>query len=286
MGTNAILFFGIFLFAYVFFFLRSKNYLVREAFSGTIPLKVGDEIPVQQSRRDGFDRPYSTQPIMKVDDYDQDFVYSSEGDRQLSKAQINEMTAAYPFDFAKLPPSASKFQREQAEWMAEESKRTPADLRKYETIEGFASMPPDKEKLEIEEQKLLKTYVPACSKDLKYDVDDAMDLIKRIYDKKGLEPIVNVREDGVYEVYETKEKNPKIVYEDDGPKGSSGPSVASADMSAASFQVPQTVRDLSAGLDPFFNTQPRLRSERTDYTQWTPGLERMFAPTYDTQKWY
>lgn len=284
MGANAILFFGIFIFAYVFFFLRSKRYLVREPFAATKPLKVGTDIPVQQSRGDGFDRPYSSQPIMKVDDYDQDFVYSSEGDRQLSKAQINAMTAAYPFDFAKLPPSASKFQRDQAEWMAEESKRKPADLRKYETIEGFASMPPDKEKLEAEEQKLLKTYVPACSKDLKYDVDDAMDLINRIYEKKGLEPVVNVREDGVYEVYETKEKNPKIVYEDDGR--AAAPDAAAADMTAATFQVPQTVRDLSAGLDPFFNTQPRLRSERTDYTQWTPGLERMFAPTYDTQKWY
>jgi hypothetical protein len=285
MGVNAILFFGIFIFAYVFFFLRSKRYLVKDGFSGMKPLKVGDEIPVQQSRGDGFDRPYTTQPIMKVDDYDHDFIYSSEGDRQLSKAQINQMTAAYPFDFAKLPPSASKFQREQAEWMAEESKRKPADLRKYETIEGFASMPPDKEKLEIEEQKLLKTYVPACSKDLKYDVDDAMDLIKRIYDKKGMEPIVNVREDGVYEVYETKEKNPKIVYEGEvAPAASTDASTA--DISSATFQVPSVVRDLSAGLDPFFNTQPRLRSERTDYTQWTPGLERMFAPTYDTQKWY
>ncbi len=282
MGVNAILFFGILLFAYVFFFLRSKQYLIREAYSQPT-LKVGDDIPVQQSDGNGFDRPYTTRPIMKVDDYDHDIIYSQEGDRQLSKAEINAMTAAYPFDFAKLPPSATKFQRDQAEWMAEESKRKPADLRKYETIEGFASMPPDKEALEAEEQKMLKTYVPACSKDLKYDVDDAMDLIKRIYDKKGLDPVVNVRPDGVYEVYETKEKDPKIVYEDDARPVER---MASADMSNAAFEVPSTVRDLSAGLDPFFNTQPRLRSDRTDYTQWTPGLERMFAPTYDTQNWY
>jgi hypothetical protein len=284
MGVNAMLFFGIFIFAYVFFFLRSKRYLVRDGFmGGTIPLKVGTDIPVDQVTSNGFNRPYTTQPIMKVDDYDHDIIYSNEADRQLSKAEINAMTAAYPFEFAKLPPSASKFQRDQAEWMSEESKRRPADLRKYETIEGFASMPPDKEALEAEEQKMLKTYVPACSKDLKYDVDDAMELIKRIYDKKGLEPVVNVRADGVYEVYETKEKNPKIVYEDDARPVER---MAAADGSAASFPVPSVVRDLSAGLDPFFNTQPRLRSDRTDYTQWTPGLERMFAPTYDTQNWY
>ena len=157
-----------------------------------------------------------SRPIQSVDDYDHDVVMDNEGDRQWSKAQINEMTAAYPFAWPQLPPSATTFQKKQEDYMASLSSKLLPDLSQYKAIEGFQVLPPDTEKQEEEEQKLLKTYVPACSKDLKYDVDDAMDLINKIYDQKGLIAKVDVRPDGVYEVYETKEKNPKIEYDDGG----------------------------------------------------------------------
>jgi len=42
-------------------------------------------------------------------------------------------------------------------------------------------------------------------------------------------------------------------------------------------------------LDPFFtpvSQEARTRSEKWDYTSWTPGLERSFAPTEPQTKWY
>lgn len=249
-------------------------------------LKVGDEIAVEQDANgNDFGRPYTNRPIQSVDDYDHDIVMDNEGDRQWSKAQINEMTSAYPFAWPQLPPSATTFQKKQENYMASLNSKLLPDLGQYKAIEGFQVLPPDSEKQEEEEQKLLKTYVPACSKDLKYDVDDAMDLIKKIYDNKGLVAKVDVRPDGIYEVYETQDKNPKIEY-DDGAQGPQAEVVEGGGATSATFKVPQYANDLAAGLDPFFEAGAISRSGRTDYTQWTPGLERMFAPTYAQTNWY
>jgi hypothetical protein len=51
------------------------------------------------------------------------------------------------------------------------------------------------------------------------------------------------------------------------------------------IDVPYTVSDLAAGLDPFFEKGQSVRDGRFDYTQWTPGLERMFAPTHPIKEW-
>lgn len=249
-------------------------------------LKAGDEIAVEQNATgNDFGKPYTTRPIQSVDDYDHDVVMDNEGDRQWSKAQINEMTSAYPFAWPQLPPSATTFQKKQEEYMASLNSKILPDLSQYKAIEGFQVLPPDSEKQEEEEQKLLKTYVPACSKDLKYDVDDAMELIKKVYDNKGLVAKVDVRPDGIYEVYETLDKEPKIEY-DDGGQGPQAEVVEGGGAASATFKVPQYAADLAAGLDPFFEPGAVTRSGRTDYTQWTPGLERMFAPTYPRQNWY
>jgi hypothetical protein len=52
------------------------------------------------------------------------------------------------------------------------------------------------------------------------------------------------------------------------------------------IEVPYTVTDVSAGLDPFFQSRNRVRDGKYDYTEWTPGLERMFAPTYPLKSWF
>jgi hypothetical protein len=42
----------------------------------------------------------------------------------------------------------------------------------------------------------------------------------------------------------------------------------------------------TGGLDPFFTPGEQTRDSRWNYTQFTPGLERMFAPTEPMSKWY
>jgi hypothetical protein len=271
--------------AYFVIFIVSKRRIGSDNFINLPVLKPGSDIPVEQNASvNPYGKPYTTIPIMDVGDYDQDVVYQNEGDRQWSKAEINKMTAAYPFAWPQLPPSATTFQAKQEAYMASLQSKLLPDVAQYEAVEGFQVLPTDTAAQEAEEQKLLQTYVPACSKDLKYDVDDAMELIKKIYDKKGEVAKVDVRPDGIYEVYEVQEKDPKIVYEDQVQATTERQSAAAAQ--AVTFQVPQYAADLASGLDPFFEPGPRLRSDRTDYTQWTPGLERMFAPTYPRTNWF
>ncbi len=273
-----------FIYALVFI-IGKRNIAGFEVRRDTVPIMKGSDIPVaQDAGADPWTKPYTTRPIQKVDDYEHDVIFNNEGDRQMSKTEINEKMRLWPFDWASLPLSAAQFQEKQQEWMLGLQKTGPVSTAKYATIENFEVLPPDTKSLEEQEMKLLQTYVPACSKDLKYDVEDAKTLINKIYEKKGQRPLVHQREDGVYEVFETQELNPKIVYEDDAEASTSR--MSPADYNAATFEVPQEARDLAAGLDPFFESSGRTRAGRTDYTQWTPGLERSFAPTYPRTNWY
>lgn len=290
VSGNIVLFaVGVIILGYFFMFLKSKQYLKVDFFEsgrpGITPLKPGDSIPVKQDAgADPWTKPYTTSRIMKVDDYDHDIVRQNEGDREYSDAEINAKTAQRPFDWPGLPPSAAKFQTMQQQWMVDVTRAEPAKVSIYKDIEGFAVLPPDYDKMEADEQKLLKTYAPACSKDLKYDIDDAKELINKIYAKRGEIPMIDVRDDGVYEVYETKESNPKIVWDDDAEAATIRASPA--DFTEAKFTVPQAATDIAAGLDPFFEPGDRSRDGRSNYNTWTPGLERAFAPNLPRANWY
>jgi len=43
--------------------------------------------------------------------------------------------------------------------------------------------------------------------------------------------------------------------------------------------------DTAAGLDPFYSTSGSTHMNRWDYQKFTPGLERMFAPSKPLQNW-
>jgi hypothetical protein len=114
-------------------------------------------------------------------------------------------------------------------------------------------------------------------------LDDAQALIKRIYDAKGLVPEVKKKDGNIYEVIGTRRKDEKIVYEDENPPAQQAPV---AEAGEGTITVPATAVDVAAGLDPFFTPGASTHIDRWDYTKFTPGLERMFAPTYPTVEWY
>jgi len=55
----------------------------------------------------------------------------------------------------------------------------------------------------------------------------------------------------------------------------------------ARIVVPPSAYDTAAAKDPFYDTtnSGKTRLGKWDYQAWTPGLERMFAPTNETQHW-
>jgi hypothetical protein len=246
--------------------------------------------------------PYIQNPIYSVDDYEYNLIFQNEGDKELSKKEINRLTAQYPLDWSVQPPNSAVFQKGVAELRQRDKERAiksdptegfqdsavpsskPMTLNPYKEIEGESLTPPDTTAVEMEERKIIQTYQPAKADSLTtYDLEDAKTLISKIYDAKGLIPTIVQKPDNVYEVIGTRRKDEKIVYEDEEAPASKEPVQKAGE---ATITVPPTALDVAVGLDPFFTPEPSTRTNRWDYTKWTPGLERTFAPTFATENWY
>lgn len=232
------------------------------------------------------EKPYAKRPIHSLDEYELSAVYHNQGSKEATKEQLNQAMTRYPMDWSVQGPGSQYYQENEARYKSSESK----------SVEGFwenastEMMLPDSAQQEAEERKILQTYKPEKSANLlDYSIDDVKTLVEKLYDKRGLIPDIVPSKQGnnVWEITEVREKNPKIVWEDDP---SLLQNASDRDRMIARreevIDVPYMASDLAAGLDPFFQRGGSVREGRYDYTQWTPGLERMFAPTHPIKDWY
>ena len=244
-----------------------------------------DNVVLDTSKQSMF--PYTTTPIQNLDQYELEAVFDNEGDRELKKQQINQMTRRFPLDWVNYPPNASKFQSEQAKYIdGFTSKASAKNLEEPYRAMGDGNLkPPDTLEMERREREILTTYAPKKANELgTYDLDDAESLMQKIYKAKGLEPTVIRKEGNVFEVVSTRQIGGKVQYEDELPDA---PVSNTSNMAAGEgvIHVPPVATQTAAGLDPFYEPTTATRSNRTDYMRWTPGLERMFAPTNPTSDW-
>jgi len=264
---------------YLILYVTSKQYL-KEGYDCQVPQKKQKVIMEQQ-----IEAPYVKQQITDVDDYEYNLVFQNEGDREVSKGLINKLKSQYPMDWSTHPPSSSFFQQG-LQKLQEAFKDTPdndSSIDPYRDLSNQALVPPDTTQQELEERKILQTYKPKESGDLStYNVDDAQELIRKIYDAKGLIPTVRHKDNNVYEIIGTRRKDEKIVYEDEEAAAQKAPQQAAGE---GLITVPVTAMDTAAGLDPFYSTTPSSHVNRWDYQKFTPGLERMFAPSKPLQNW-
>jgi hypothetical protein len=297
--------FGLILFGYILLYVKGRKYLEPFQDAGTGPT-VNQIYPVPPPLMPET-APIDTRPgrvvmeqthldpvaqghIKKLDDFEYNMIYQNESDRALSTALRNKLMSQRPMDWAGLPPSSEQFQAGLRESFENASPTVPDNAKPYENINGGNMVPPDTEATEMEERKILQAYKPPSTQELgSYSADEDMDpdeLIKKLYAVKGLVPTV-AHKDGtnVYEVVGVRRKDEKVVYEDEEAPASLGPVRGAGE---ATIQVPPTAYDTAAVVDPFYDTSApggKTRMGKWDYQSWTPGLERMFAPTNDTQKW-
>jgi hypothetical protein len=238
--------------------------------------------------QEDVDAPFAQTPINKVDDYEYSLVFKNEGDRGMTKQTRDYLMSQHPRDWSVQPPSSDLFQQglqaykegyENASASASASAKAEA---RYKNIDGSSMTPPDLQTIEAKEREILQTYTPKDPQSLTtYDAEDAKVLIERIYNAKGLVPTYTQTGDNTFQITSTRSINtPEIIYEDDQPApASTGPvRVAGED----TIVVPEMAKDY----DTFFSETERTRDGRWDYTKFTPGLERMFAPTEPREKWY
>ncbi len=264
-----------------------------------------------------YDDPSSSHMLLSdlnPDETEMDTVAANTGERSsdaASRAIKNQRVFDKQFEWSNnLPPNSVVQQTQQSKWKALQGAGSTASSGSGQTTEGFkdsdfasvsgpnsthpsggkdfasvsgaAMVPPDLDSVEAEERKILQTFEPVKSTGLgTYDPDDVQLLLDKLYTAKGKRASYVKRDDGVYEVFETEDLDPKIVYEDEAeqPKRESGDGTDA-------IAVPQGVAKYAAAIDPFFEPRQTTRPNRADYTAWTPGLERMFAPTEPKAQWY
>jgi hypothetical protein len=211
-----------------------------------------------------------------VDEYEVSAVFQNQGSREASQQQINEAMTRYPLDWSSQGPNSQYFQENQIKYTKDvQYAAQPAPFSNQ------SMQAPVPESTEEEERKILQTYQPKSSKDLlTYSVDDVKNLLDKVYDKKGLIPVIKKSKQGenVWEVTEVKEKNPKIVWEDETEQ-------VMRQRGEEVIEVPYPASDLAAGMNPFSGPRERVGNSRNENPQWTPGVDRMFTPSYPIPAW-
>jgi len=239
------------------------------------------------------EKPYRMDEINDVDDYEMSAIFQNQGSREASKKEISDAMTRYPLDWSAQGPGSQYFQENQTKYLKQQQ-GIPQPESYYKDMNTNMLLP-DSVALEEEERKILQTYKPESSKGLlQYSVDDVKGLLTKLYDKKGLIPVIEKSQQGenIWEIVEVKEKNPKIVWEDGQVEQMQ---LETQQMHQEEIMkkrgedtitVPYTVSDVAAGQDPFFSSNPSTRIGKTDYTTFTPGLERMFAPSHPVKSWF
>jgi len=229
----------------------------------------------------GPQKPYVTTETSRGD-FEQDFVYNNEGSRDSTREAILMAKRKFPFDWSQLPPDSNLFQAQQAMFISNPSNvAAPYNIDTFVNIESTKVLPPDTT-AEQKEFDDLATYTPKNPNTV--DLKDVKGLIKKLYGDKGLIANVAKKANNVYEVYEVREKNPKIVYEDEVnismQSNELNPKVEPNTM----LVVPNSVDEMNSGLSAY-GTGEKTNLGRREYNDYNPNLEGIFGPKMQWQQY-
>ena len=223
--------------------------------------------------------PYDTTHITSVDDYEYNMIAMHEGERDISPATRKMLLSSYPMDWSVQPPSSAHFERGLANF--KESFKNPSPIPNiYTNINGSSMTPPDLASQEAKEKEMLNTYVPKMPSELTtYDAADAKELVDKIYAAKGKVAKMKEVQPNVFSIMSVNDINPPMEEE---AQAMHEPNVNAGENT---IDVPSVTYSYKS-MDPFFTPGEKSRNDRIDYTQWTPGLERQFAPNKTMEHWY
>jgi hypothetical protein len=248
-----------------------------------------------RSLLDEYDeKPYATSPINKLDDYEADFIYENErGSRTnaMSKAAKNQLTERYRFDWSQLPFSSEVKAIKEDNFLAnrlEDVFKEPTSGTFFRNVNGDGMNPPNVDEREMKERAILNTYkAPQVEKQNKDESELSLvgRLVKKLFaNDKEFIPVVEKTGDNKYEINEYIPKNEKAQqYQEDH---------TTLETAIADGLIPNVQIFDSNRTDPYFYKTGVADKDNNrfwryqDFQKWTPGLERMFAPTFDQKEWY
>ena len=240
---------------------------------------------------------YALTPIKKLDDYEYSRVFQIEKEsrNELERTTVNALTSQRQFDWSQLPFNsehrATNEQDMSGRRLVEGFTDTVTEPF-YNAIAGDNMAPQDLQDIDEREQAILQQYSPKKTEDLmEHDTDDVQVLVKKLYETDAdWEPVVEKIKGGEFQVSKLIPKRKK---EDAQFADEQVPSVGEAlrDGIATGRPKIQPKMEVSGMQDPYFDKTGVLDYEgdrfyRYDsFAKWTPGLERMFAPTFDQNDW-
>jgi hypothetical protein len=236
------------------------------------------------------EQPFAKTPINKADDYEYTRIFQNENSPrgEISKTAVNSMLAKKQWDWAQLPFNSST--RADAEDQfntarADSAQRDPKSGVFFKNVEGADIKPPDVVSIEQTEKAGLKPFVERpAEKLLEHNIEDVGEMVRKMYaDDPNWEPVVEKIGENEYRVSELRPKPRKEHY-----AGAEEPTIERA---KANGMISAEVDVEGGRQDPYFDKQGVLDYgndrfwEYKDFKKWTPGLERMFAPSLDTTNW-
>ena len=240
---------------------------------------------------------YALTPIKKLDDYEYSRVFQIEKEsrNELERTTVNALTSQRQFDWSQLPFNSEHRATNEQDMSGRRLIEgfTPTVTEPFfQAIAGDNMAPQDLQDIDEREQAILQQYSPKKTEDLmEHDTDDVQVLVKKLYESDAdWDPVVEKVKGGEFQVTKLIPKRKK---EDSQFADEHVPSVADALQNGMATGRPkiQPKMEISGMQDPYFDKTGVLDYEgdhfyRYDsFAKWTPGLERMFAPTFDQNDW-
>lgn len=252
------------------------------------------EVEMEQSVREPVG-PSAGNSIQKLDDYEYSRVFTTEsGQRKEAATEIAKKLSTRALDWASLPFDSEEAARQQDEFIAgrlDTVYRDPASGVFFKAMEGEAVQPPDEVAEREREQKVLSEYRPTSISKHTIDAETETvgELVHKLYESDpNWEPVLEKTGENTYQITELRPKPRKERYAD-----AQTTTLAMAEASG-DYVPPEPVIHIEDRIrgDPYFQKNGVADRENdrfwnySDFNKWTPGLERMFAPTHDTREWY
>ena len=239
---------------------------------------------------------YTNTNINKVDDYDHTRVFDTEsGSRNaLTEKSKSELINQRTLDWANLPFNSEKREKKEDAFVAarmEAGFRDPATGVFFENVDGKSVHPPDKDASKEREDKVLSAYKPTdiSTHTINPEMRSVADIVNKMYaEDKNWEPVVKKVSDYQWEITEVRPKARKEKWEDE----TETKNLAMAEERGEALPPPSISIDDRNRNDPYFDKSGVGDKDHNrywkyeDFNKWTPGLERMFAPTLDNKEWY
>jgi len=230
-------------------------------------------------------------PINKMDDYEYTRIFQNDSSArgELSKTTVNSLMSKNQWDWAKLPFNSEIRKSAEDEFVAgrkDSAFRDPKSGVYFKAVEGFSVNPPDIGAIDEKEKATLEPFKAKTATNLlmQHDLEDVAALVKKMYDDDpNWEPVIEKVNDNEYRVSELRARPRKEHYE--------GEEEQTVERAKENGNIQAAVTVEGGNNDPYFDKKGVIDYandrfwEYKDFKKWTPGLERMFAPTLETTNW-